>query len=212
VPPARLKFAAGRPRSTTACVGRPAHAAGTAVRTPAHESRAGSVPERARWLPAVRWQHPWQHPDRPVRPHRPRAGTIRTIWHALGGYDTRVTRLRAWSGITGWRRFESSSAHKSEGPAPRGFCRSWAHRLRQRCGSRHQHGAGERRSGAPPAPIRAVMDSRPPPSPVTTIEPPRPVTSAARSWLFCAPTKSRATATLRPPWRRGCHRRRLLQS
>ena len=27
------------------------------------------------------------------------------------GYDTRVTRLRAWSGITGWR-FESSSAHR----------------------------------------------------------------------------------------------------
>ncbi len=37
--------------------------------------------------------------------------TIRTIWRDRDGYDTRVTRLRAWSGITGWR-FESSSAHR----------------------------------------------------------------------------------------------------
>ena len=59
----------------------------------------------------------WQHPDRPMRPYRPRGGTIRTIWHATDGYDTRVTRLRAWSGITGWR-FESSSAHVAK--APRG--------------------------------------------------------------------------------------------
>ena len=42
-------------------------------------------------------------------------GTIRTIWHATDGYDTRVTRLRAWSGITGWR-FESSSAHRAKAP------------------------------------------------------------------------------------------------
>jgi hypothetical protein len=63
------------------------------------------------------WQHPWQHPDRPIRPYRPRAGTIRTIWHATDVYDSRVTRLRAWSGITGWR-FESSSAHVAK--APRG--------------------------------------------------------------------------------------------
>jgi hypothetical protein len=30
---------------------------------------------------------------------------------ALDGFDTRVTRLRAWSRLTGWR-FESSSAHR----------------------------------------------------------------------------------------------------
>jgi hypothetical protein len=61
------------------------------------------------------WQHPWQHPDRPMRPYRPRGGTIRTIWRDADGYDTRVTRLRAWSGITGWR-FESSSAHLWKAP------------------------------------------------------------------------------------------------
>jgi hypothetical protein len=37
---------------------------------------------------------------------------------ASDGSDTRVTRLRAWSGITGWR-FESSSAH-GKPPAQRG--------------------------------------------------------------------------------------------
>jgi hypothetical protein len=57
------------------------------------------------------WQHPWQQPDRPMRPDRPQIGTIRTIWRERDGYDSRVTRLRAWSGITGWR-FESSSAHR----------------------------------------------------------------------------------------------------
>ena len=41
----------------------------------------------------------------------PHVGTIRTVWRDADGYDTRVTRLRAWSGITGWR-FESSSAHE----------------------------------------------------------------------------------------------------
>jgi hypothetical protein len=56
-------------------------------------------------------QHPWQHPDRPMRPCHPREGTIRTIWPDSDGYDTRVTRLRAWSRLTGWR-FESSSAHR----------------------------------------------------------------------------------------------------
>ena len=61
------------------------------------------------------WQRPWQHPDRPIRPYRPHAGTIRTIWHGTDGYDPRVARLRAWSGITGWR-FESCSAHAREAP------------------------------------------------------------------------------------------------
>jgi hypothetical protein len=57
------------------------------------------------------WQHPWQHPDRPMCPYRPRFGTIRTIWRDWDGSDSRVTRLRAWSRLTGWR-FESSSAHQ----------------------------------------------------------------------------------------------------
>jgi hypothetical protein len=57
------------------------------------------------------WQHPWQHPDRPMRPHRPKAQTYRTIWRDSDVSDTRVTRLRAWSRLTGWR-FESSSAHR----------------------------------------------------------------------------------------------------
>jgi hypothetical protein len=52
----------------------------------------------------------WQHPSRPIRPDRPDPRTMWTFWRALDGYDRRDTRLRAWSGITGWR-FESSSAH-----------------------------------------------------------------------------------------------------
>jgi hypothetical protein len=36
---------------------------------------------------------------------------MRTIWRDWDGYDTRVTRLRAWSRLSGWR-FESSSAHR----------------------------------------------------------------------------------------------------
>ena len=82
---------------------------------PGRVSRPRRVPVR---LPygkqpsgASSWQQPWQHPDRPMCPHRPRNWTIRTIWHASDGYDSRVTRLRAWSGLTGWR-FESSSAHR----------------------------------------------------------------------------------------------------
>ncbi len=35
---------------------------------------------------------------------------IWTLLHDLDVFDSWVTRLRAWSGITGWR-FESSSAH-----------------------------------------------------------------------------------------------------
>ena len=42
---------------------------------------------------------------------------------ALDGSDTWVTRLRAWSGITGWR-FESSSAHR-ESPAYAGLSSLW---------------------------------------------------------------------------------------
>src|SRR3954452_19896383 len=42
--------------------------------------------------------------------HRPRAD---------GGIGRRA-RLRAWSGITGWR-FESSSAHQEKGPHRRAF-------------------------------------------------------------------------------------------
>src|SRR6185295_1113298 len=41
---------------------------------------------------------------------------------ADGGIGRRA-RLRAWSGITGWR-FESSSAHRAKAPHRRGFCRS----------------------------------------------------------------------------------------
>ena len=46
---------------------------------------------------------------------------MRTIWRDSDGYDTRVTRLPAWFGITGWW-FESSSAHrKPESRACRAF-------------------------------------------------------------------------------------------
>ena len=84
--------------AVTAAVGA-ASSVRTAFLTPSTLRGAGS------------WQHPWQHPDRPMRPYRPHFGTIRTIWCDSDGYDTRVTRLRAWSRITGWR-FESSSAHR----------------------------------------------------------------------------------------------------
>ena len=57
------------------------------------------------------WQHSRQHPYRPMRPLRLRRRTHRTIWRGTDVSDARVTRLRAWSGITGWR-FESSSAHR----------------------------------------------------------------------------------------------------
>jgi hypothetical protein len=45
----------------------------------------------------------------------PRDHTIWTLLHDLDGSRLRPTRLRAWSGTTGWR-FESTSAHRSEGP------------------------------------------------------------------------------------------------
>src|SRR4051812_24953408 len=45
-----------------------------------------------------------------MRPDGPDPWTQWTTWRALDTTHTRVTRLRAWSGITGWR-FESSSAH-----------------------------------------------------------------------------------------------------
>jgi hypothetical protein len=44
------------------------------------------------------------------------------------GYGTRVTRLRASSGVTGWR-FESSSAHRAKARTA-GLCRSWGSGLR----------------------------------------------------------------------------------
>src|SRR5688572_18024151 len=56
-----------------------------------------------------------------MRPYRPHFGTYRTIWRHPDGYDTWVTRLRAWSTLSGWR-FESSSAHRK---APH----SWAFRV-----------------------------------------------------------------------------------
>src|SRR5436190_5588708 len=46
-----------------------------------------------------------------MRPYRPRDHTIWTLLHDLHGSTLWVTRLRAWSGATGWR-FESSSAHE----------------------------------------------------------------------------------------------------
>src|SRR5438045_9476698 len=52
-----------------------------------------------------------QHPDRLMRPDRPRDHTIWTLLHDLHGSTLWVTRLRAWSGATGWR-FESSSARE----------------------------------------------------------------------------------------------------
>jgi hypothetical protein len=61
-------------------------------------------------VPRPTRQHRWQHPSRPMRPYRPDLRTKWTVWRALDASDTRVTRLRAWSRLTGWR-FESSSAH-----------------------------------------------------------------------------------------------------
>jgi hypothetical protein len=57
------------------------------------------------------WQHPWQHPDRAMRPYRPGDHTIWTPAHDLDGPTLSRARLRAWSRLTGWR-FESSSAHE----------------------------------------------------------------------------------------------------
>jgi len=91
---------------------------------------AGGVSPRFSPLAKPAWQHPWQHPYRPIRPYRPRRRTIWTLLHDLDVYDTRVTRLRAWSRLTGWR-FESSSAHVGN-PAIAGFP---AFRCGCRCGS-----------------------------------------------------------------------------
>ena len=55
-----------------------------------------------------------------MRPYRPRAGTLRTIWPDRDGYDSWVTRLRAWSGMTGWRS-ESSSALDAKAPHVEAF-------------------------------------------------------------------------------------------
>ena len=46
-----------------------------------------------------------------MRPYRPRGWTIWMFLHDLDVIDTRLPRLRAWSGLTGCR-FESSSAHR----------------------------------------------------------------------------------------------------
>jgi hypothetical protein len=74
--------------------------------------------------------------------------------HGPDAPDTRVTRLRAWSRLTGWR-FESSSAHR-EGPANAGLSSLWDvlgniswRQLLQRCPQRidavrDRLGAGER--------------------------------------------------------------------
>ncbi len=103
----------GRARPRRHVVDRPTPRRIAGTNNPERSCPSGVGPGlRDRTLPPREsWQHPWQHPDRPMRPYRPRAGTLRTIWLATDGYDTRVTRLRAWSGITGWR-FESSSAHR----------------------------------------------------------------------------------------------------
>jgi hypothetical protein len=68
-------------------------------------------------------QHPWQHPNRLMRPHPPRDHTIWTLLDDLDGPTLCRARLRAWSGITGWR-FESSSAHHAKAPLVGAFCRS----------------------------------------------------------------------------------------
>jgi hypothetical protein len=47
---------------------------------------------RAQPADASSWQHPWQQPDCPIRPYRPRAGTVRTIWTDLRLTD-KVERL-----------------------------------------------------------------------------------------------------------------------
>ena len=56
------------------------------------------------------------------RSHAPRRGLYCASPRADGGIGRRA-RLRAWSGITGWR-FESSSAHRTKSPHSRGFWRS----------------------------------------------------------------------------------------
>ena len=55
-----------------------------------------------------------------MRPYRPRDQTIWTLLHDLDGSTLSRARLRAWSGITGWR-FESSSAHRAKAPHVRAF-------------------------------------------------------------------------------------------
>ena len=77
---------------------------------------------RVRTLPPREWQYPGQHPDRPMRPYRPHPGTMRTIWRDADGYDTRVTRLRAWSGITGW--ISSPLRHMTRRPRMAGLLSS----------------------------------------------------------------------------------------
>jgi hypothetical protein len=56
----------------------------------------------------------WQHPDRLIVHivHRPHDLDARADFD---GSTLHVARLRAWSGITGWR-FESASAHRAKAP------------------------------------------------------------------------------------------------
>ena len=61
----------------------------------------------------------WQHPDRPCVHIVQIPGRSGRSGRDMDGSDTWVTRLRAWSGMTGWR-FESSSAHL-QSPASGGF-------------------------------------------------------------------------------------------
>src|SRR4051794_40056830 len=59
-------------------------------------------------------------------------GYTRRRPRADGGIGRRA-RLRAWSGITGWR-FESSSAHQEKGPHQAGLSRSGRVPLDRTCG------------------------------------------------------------------------------
>ena len=91
------------------------------------------------------------------------ASRFSDVLHAMNasdGSDTRVTRLRAWSGITGWR-FESSSAHLSKAPLPRGFRRSEppsrdGGASRRPISSNEMTGFGREASAKPTAPERAA--------------------------------------------------------
>jgi hypothetical protein len=111
------------------------------ARGPCHPGPLGWNGARARTARscAGSWQHPWQHPNRPLRPYRPRDHTIWTLLHDLDGSTLSRARLRAWSGITGWR-FESSSAHRAKAPHVGAFVvrglpdavsgeHSWQHRV-----------------------------------------------------------------------------------
>jgi hypothetical protein len=100
------------------------------------------------------WQHRWQHPDPRMRPYRPRNPHDLDASARSGRIYVLPRRLRAWSGITGWR-FESSSAHHDSPTIARFLVRvscggeagahPWQHAGNRCCAPRRRsHAAGRR--------------------------------------------------------------------